>query len=104
MEDRKGLILLFGMLKYPKVVVFKEVYIGGGFAKVDREAQLVVVYDLQMDSYDTLPPYACKWFSMAVVNDQLVLIGGQHVCTDERTNKLGTWNEWLKRRSHPMHQ
>ena len=100
---RKGKDLPFGMLDYPKAVVFKEkVYIGGGFAKLDREAQTVVVYDLQWDSYDMLPPYACKWFSMAVVNNQLVLIGGQDACTGERTNKLGVWNEQSKKWTHPL--
>ena len=98
---RKGKNLPFGMLDYPKVVVFKEkVYIGGGFTKLDREAQTVVVYDLQRESYDMLPPYPCKWFSMAVVNNQLVLIGGQDTRTGERTNELGIWKEESKRWTH----
>ena len=52
-----------------------------------------MVYDPQQDSYDTLPPYTHKYFAMAVVNNQLVLVGGMDVRTDKNTNKLGVWNE-----------
>ena len=85
------------------MMVFKEkVYIGGGNALSDREKQTVVVYDPKRDSYDTLPPYTYQWFSMAVVNDQLVLVGGKDVQTDKRTNKLGVWNEQSRRWTHPL--
>ena len=77
-------------------------YIGGGNTSSDREKQTVVVYDPKQDSYDTLPPYTCKWFSMAVVNNQLVLVGGRDVQTGEVTNKLGVWNEQSRRWTHPL--
>ena len=81
------------------MVVFKEkVYIGGGDASSDRE-QTVMVYDPKQDSYDRLPPYTCKWFSMAIVNNQLVLVGGIDV---QVTNKLGVWTEQSKRWTHPL--
>ena len=87
------------------MVVFKEkVYVGGGVASSDREAQTVMVYDPKLDSYDTLPPCTWKWFSMAVVNDQLVLVGGVDVRTDKVTNKLGVWNEQSKRWTYPLPQ
>ena len=79
------------------MAVFKEkVYIGGGVASSDG-VQTVMVYDPKRDSYDTLPPYTYKWFSMAVVNNQLVLVGGRDVQTGKVTNKLGVWNEQSKR-------
>ena len=53
----------------------------------------MIVYNPKQDSYDTLPPYAYQWFSMAVVNNQLVLVGGRDIQTDKVTNKLGVWNE-----------
>ena len=91
------------MKVYSKVVVFKEkVYIGRGFASLDREAQTVIIYDPKQDSYDTLPPYTCKWFSMAVVNNQLVLVGGADIQTNKKTNKLGVWNEQSKRWTQPL--
>ena len=61
-----------------------------------------MVYDPKQDSYDTLPPYTYKWFSMAVVNNQLVLVGGRDVQTGEVTNKLGVWNEQSRRWTHPL--
>ncbi|MCG8622184.1 MAG: hypothetical protein MJE68_09355 [Proteobacteria bacterium] len=39
---------------------------------------------------------------MAVVNNQLVLIGGKDVQTGEVTNQLGVWNELSKRWTHPL--
>ena len=85
------------------MVVFKEkMYIGGGFASSDRERQTVMVYDPKLDSYDTLPPYTYKYFSMAVVNNQLVLVGGVDVRTNKVTNKLGVWNEQSKRWTQPL--
>ena len=93
----------FVMGYYPRVVVFKEkVYIGGGRAPSDRDEQTVVVYDPKQDSYDTIPPYTYKWFSMAVVNNQLVLIGGKDKQTGKNTNKLGVWNEQSKSWTHPL--
>ena len=66
-------------IAYPRVVMFKEkMYIGGGNASSGM-GQTVIVYDPKQDSYDTLPPYTCVWFSMAVINNQLVLVGGRDV-------------------------
>ena len=97
---RRGKDWPFEMYSYPKVVVFKEkVYIGGGNASSDREAQTVMVYDPKQDSYDTLPPYTYEFFSMAVVNNQLVLVGGYD---GKNTNKLGVWNEHSRSWTHPL--
>ena len=83
--------------------MFKEkVYIGGGNASSVREGKTVVVYDPKQNSYDTLPPYTCNYFSMAVVNNQLVLVGGMNVQTHKVTNKLGVWNEQSRRWTHPL--
>ena len=93
----------FGMGSYPQVVVFKgKAYVGGGEASSDREMQTVMVYDPQQDSFDTLPPYTCMWFSMAIVNNQLVLVGGHDVLTDKKTNKLAAWNEESRKWTHPL--
>ena len=77
-------------------------YVGGGIASSNREGQTVVVYDPKQDSYDTLLPYTCKYFSMAIVNNQLVLVGGREIQTDKKTNKLGVWNEQSRRWTHPL--
>ena len=103
LKCRRGKDLPFEMSGYPTVVVFKEkVYIGGGYASSER-GQTVMVYDPKQDSYDTLPPYTCKYFSMAVVNNQLVLVSGMDVQTGFRvTNKLGVWDEQSKSWTHPL--
>ena len=81
-------------------------YIGGGARRAFsllKEAQTVMVYDPKQDLYDTLPPYTCTYFSMAVVNSQLVLVGGrdvQNFC--KVTNMLGVWNEPSKTWIHPL--
>ena len=99
----RGKDLPFAMWDCPQVVIFnKKVYIGGGAAASVKEKQTVVVYDPQHDIYDTLLPYTFKWFSIAVVSNQLVLIGGKDVQAEIRTNKLGVWNEQSKCWTHPL--
>ena len=61
-----------------------------------------MVYDPQLDSFDTLPPYTYVLFSMAVVNNQLVVVGGRDVRTGMVTNKLGVWNEQSITWTHPL--
>ena len=91
----------FATWGYPKVVVFKgKVYIGGGGASSEREAQTVIVYDPQQDTYDTLPRYPYVYFSMAIVNNQLLLVGGHDARTGKETNKHGIWNEQSKTWTH----
>ena len=93
----------FGMYSYPQVIVFNgKAYIGGGVAHSDRACQTVMVYDPQKDSYDTLPPYTYKCFSIAVVNNQLVVVGGEDVRTKKPTDQLGVWNEQSKSWTHPL--
>ena len=82
------------------VVLKGKVYIGG-YAKNEVEMKTVIVYDPQKDSCSTLPPYAYHNFSMAVVNNQLVLVGGLDFKSD-RTNKLGVWDESSSRWTHPF--
>ena len=93
----------FEVYQYPQVVVLNgKPYIGGGRASTDRERLTVIVYDPQKDSYDTLPPYTCKYFSIAVVNNQLVVVGGVDIQTTKPTNQLGVWNEQSKSWTRPL--
>jgi hypothetical protein len=85
------------------VVLKGKVYIGGGYTENDVEAKTVIVYDPQKDSCRTLPPYAYLYFfSMAVVNNQLVLVGGQDPKNFYCTNKLGVWDESSTKWTHPF--
>ena len=103
MKWKRAKDMPFEMRSYPGAVLYKDkVHIGGGVASTEREMQIVMVYDPKQDSYGTLPPYAYKWFTMAVVNSQLVLVGGQDADTEMKTNKLGVWNEQSKQWTHPL--
>ena len=87
--------MLFGISMYPQVAVLrKKVYIGGGNTPSDRERHVVLVYDIKEDTFDTLPPYTHKYFAITVVEDKLVLVGGQQDNTlkPRFTNQLGVWD------------
>jgi hypothetical protein len=69
------------------VVIGSDVYVGGGTGTV------VIVYSLHTRIWRTLPPYESEWFSMAVVNNKLVLVGGRSVMSAKNmTNALGVWS------------
>ena len=100
---RKGKDLPFQIHGYPSVVIFKEkVCIAAGIGLSDGDKRRVVVYDPKQDSYDSLPPYTCMYFSMAVINDKLILVGGKNAHTHMTANKLGVWNEQSKRWTHTL--
>ena len=81
------------------VVIGSDVYVGGG----DGENQnTVMVYSLQTGTWRTLPPYESGWFGMAVVNNQLVLVGGRSTSIRRVTNVLGLWDERSQTWTHPF--
>ena len=81
------------------VVIGSDVYVGGGSG---QNQNTVMVYSLQTGTWRTLPPYGSKWFGMAVVNNQLVLVGGWSTSTDQVTNVLGLWDEKSQTWTHPF--
>lgn len=97
----------FGMFYYPNVVVLKErVYIGGGTSISGREDQIVMMYNINSDQWNTLPPYQFSWFAMTTLNDQLVLVGGLDKPSNKRTNLVGNFNEARQEWAHkfpPLH-
>ena len=61
------------------------------------------MYSLDTGSWRTLPPYDSKWFGVAIVNNQLVLVGG--TCLPNMikpTNVLGVWDEGSQTWTHPF--
>ena len=70
------------------VVLGNKVYIGGGTAHSDRDACTVMVYDIQRDTYSTLPQYNVGYFAMTAFNDQLVLAGGMDLASGNPTNQI----------------
>ena len=81
------------------VVIGSDVYVGGGGGE---NAETVMVYSLQTGTWRTLPPYESWLFGMAVVNNQLVLVGGWSTSTRQVTNVLGLWDERSQTWTHPF--
>ena len=93
----------FSMGYYPQVVIVKgKVYTGGGWASLEREKQTVMVCDPQRDVWHSLPPYMYAYFTMATVNDQLVLVGGRDVTTHKSSAMLGVWSEQSQTWTNPF--
>ena len=89
---RRGQDMPYEMNYHPGAVVIRgKVYVGGGstdFAK----SNTVMVYNIQRDDWSTLSQYSFKWFTLGVIEGQLVLVGGVD-SSNKRTNGLGVWNE-----------
>ena len=81
------------------VVIGSDVYVGGGGGENE---DTVMVYSLQTGTWRTLPPYESKYYGMAVVNNQLVLVGGRSKSTRRVTNVLGLWDERSQTWTHPF--
>ena len=97
---RRGQDMPFEMNYHPGAVVLRgKVYVGGG-STTFMKSNTVMVYDTQRDDWSTLPQYLFKWFSLAIVNGQLVLVGGVDG-TDKMTKKLGVWNERVRKWTNP---
>ena len=100
---RKRNDMPFSMGYYPQVVIVKgKVYTGGGWASLEREKQTVMVCDPQRDVWHSLPPYMYAYFTMATVNDQLVLVGGRDVTTHKSSAMLGVWSEQSQTWTNPF--
>ena len=94
----------FEMGHYLCVVIVKgKVHIGGGGWPLSvRKMQTVMVCDPQHDVWHTLPLYKYTSFAMAVVNDQLVLVGGIDVKTRKCIAMLGVWSEQSQTWTNPF--
>ena len=98
---RCGPDMVFRMGGYVQsVVVQGRVYVGGGNAGFgSHDNYIVMEYDISLDKWAKLPPYRAQGFAMAVINDQLVLVGG---CEPGHYSKvLGVWRAESKEWRHP---
>lgn len=98
---KQGEDMPLNMAHCQAVVIGDNVYIGGGDSYI--KSQVVMVYKLSTKSWGILPPYENKWFGMAAVNDQLVLVGGKTLSSlSKRTSVLGVWNEGSQTWTQPF--
>ena len=75
------------------------VYVGGG-SILSRSEYKVMVYDIHLGKWATLPPYKTRFFGMTVIDNQLVLVGGMEV-GGAYSKVLGAWRAASKEWVHP---
>ena len=86
------------------VVVQGRVYVGGGYAGfMSPDDYIIMEYDISSGKWTKLPPYRAYSFAMTVIDNQLVLVGGDTekngrlVCSSK---VLGVWRadsqKWTK--------
>ena len=92
----------FGMDSYVQSVVIQgKLYVGGGYAgSGSYKKYIIMVYDINTKMWTTLPPYRLSHFAMAVINQQLVLVGGGDNVGDY-SKVLGVWVADRKVWIHP---
>ncbi len=73
---RRGRDMLFGTSGIHAVVLNGKVYIGGGYAGSDKDKFIIQVYTPESDGWRGLPECPVRRFAIAVLNQQLVLVGG----------------------------
>ena len=73
------------------VVVQGRVYVGGGAADNNEDRHTVMLYE-QGAGWRTLPRYQYSHFAMAVLQDQLTLVGGWDPSTRKVTNQIAVWD------------
>ena len=74
----RGSDMPFGMGGYIQSVTIQDtVYVGGGLADLKSPNNYIVMtYNTRSCKWHQLPPYTAEYFTMVVINNQLVLIGG----------------------------
>ena len=92
----------FGIRYSPQAIELNgRVYLGGGKSEKSKQ-DLLLVYEPSHEVWATMPPYQYELFAMTVIEDQLVLVGGEDVRSRIRTNTLGVWDEALCYWTHPF--
>ena len=81
------------------VVMQGMVYVESGNIMGDNKYK-VMVYDIHLGEWATLPPYKTHFFGMTVIDNQLVLVGGIEV-GGARSKVLGAWKAASKEWVHP---
>ncbi len=73
---RRGRDLQFGTANACAVALSGKVYVSGGYADRDEDDFIIQVYAPERDGWSRLPKCPVIQFAMAVVNQQLVVVGG----------------------------
>ena len=97
LDWRRGPDMPFAMSDYiQSVEVEGTVYVGGGSANKTSNMYIVMAYDIQSNTWHTLPPNSASNFAMTSIHNKLVLVGGRHNLN--AVDQLGVWqtgsNQW----------
>ena len=92
--------LPFAMSFPCSVVVQGRVYVGGGVAEKTDDEHSVMVYK-QGEGWKRLPRYRYRFFAMAVLQDQLTLVGGEDSSTHKVTNQISVLHSQSQRWTYP---
>ena len=65
------------------------VYVGGGNTSSSVDNNIMMAYDTWSSQWLSLPPYNANYFSMTVINNKLVLVGGYF--SGKYSQELGVW-------------
>ena len=65
------------------------VFVGGGYTGSVDDDHIVMAYDTRSNQWHSLPPCSVAYFSLAVVDDKIVLVGGY--CSGTYSRDLGVW-------------
>ena len=94
---KRGQYMPLGMANSQAVVIDANVYIGGGGSR-----GTMLVYKILTGSWEILPPYENRFFGIAAMNNQLVLVGGRNLSSGRTDNVLGVWDEGSQTWTHPF--
>ena len=72
---------------------------GGGVGYGGGDDYTVMEYDISSGKWAKLPRYRTRFFAMTVINNQLVLVGGEE--HGDHSKVLGVWRAESKEWTHP---
>jgi hypothetical protein len=101
---KRGKNMPYDMTNNIKAIVIDDnIYVGGGYSEdpSDESSCTMMVYSLASGSWSKLPPHETRWFGMAAVNNQLVLVGGR-TTAQKATGILAMWDEGSRTWTRPF--
>ena len=84
------------------IVIGDNIYVGGGLTPYIDNHCTVMVYSLAIGSWSKLPPHKTRYFGMAAMNSQLVVVGGNTEVKLIATGMLAIWDEGPQTWTHPF--
>ncbi len=82
------------------VVLDGKVYVGGGYTDIGDDEFIIQVYAPENDEWSLLPICPVRWFALAILNQQLIVVGGYaHKCVQ---SVVMVWDHTSKSWTRPF--